>query len=294
MVSSVGSGSVLFTPRVGSRYGYELLWAALIIIVLMWVMIREVGRYTVVTGRTILAGYRDVPGPRGWAVWLIVLPGLVAGAAVIAGVAALAASALMLVLPGGQGLYATLIILVSGAIVLLGRYRGVERLTVAMSAVLILSVVGTAVVVGPDLNELASGAVPSLPADLDWYFIMPWIGFILAGAGGILWYSYWVSARGYGGEVLDEWGTGEGTAFVAAGALIEGDDTRIGRLQQWKRVMSGAALLGVGAGGLVIVAFLVLGAELLRPEGVVPEGIDVAADLARLLSEVWARPGTGC
>ena len=291
MVSSVGSGSVLFTPRVGSRYGYELLWAALIIIALMWVMIREIGRYTVVTGRTILAGYRGVPGPRGWAVWIIVVPGAVAGVAVIAGVAALAASALMLALPGGQGLYATLIIVVSGGIVLLGRYRGVERMTVVMSAVLVLSVVVTAVVVGPDLGELAAGAVPGLPADLDWYFIMPWIGFILAGAGGILWYSYWVSARGYGGEVLDEHGTGEPTEHIAPQALVESDDPRAGRLRHWTQIMSDAALIGVGTGGLVIVSFLVLGRELLQPEGVVPEGIDVAEDLARLLSEVWGTAG---
>lgn len=33
MLASVGSGSVLFTPRVGSRYGYELLWIALVVVV---------------------------------------------------------------------------------------------------------------------------------------------------------------------------------------------------------------------------------------------------------------------
>lgn len=69
MISSVGSGSVLFTPRVGSRYGYSLLWAAVIIIFLMWVMIREIGRYTVVTGKTFLDGCREVPGRGYWAIW---------------------------------------------------------------------------------------------------------------------------------------------------------------------------------------------------------------------------------
>jgi Mn2+/Fe2+ NRAMP family transporter len=49
MISSVDSGSVLFTPRIGSRYEYGLLWMALIVIFFMWVMIREVGWYSVVT-----------------------------------------------------------------------------------------------------------------------------------------------------------------------------------------------------------------------------------------------------
>lgn len=39
MVSSVGSGSVLFTPRVGSRYGLELLWIAVLGGFLTWVII---------------------------------------------------------------------------------------------------------------------------------------------------------------------------------------------------------------------------------------------------------------
>lgn len=289
MVSSTGSGTVLFTPRVGSRYGYELLWAALVAIVLMWVLINEVGRYTVVTGRSILAGYRDVPGPRGWAVWLVVLPGLVAGVSVIAGVAALAGSAAMVVLPGNQVLYGTVILLVSAALVLRGRYGVVEKVTAGVAALLMVGTVTTAVVVAPDLGELAAGTVPGVPGDLDWPFVMPWLGFILAGSGGILWFSYWIAARGYGGRGLDEGDEGEVTH---AWDVEEPDeDMRLERLRGWTRLMSTTALIGVVTGGVVIVSFLVLGAELLRPEGVVPEGIAVAEDLARILSDVWGEAG---
>ena len=290
MISSVGSGSVLFTPRVGSRYGYELLWVALVVIVFMWVMIREVGRYTVVTGRTILDGYHQVPGPRGWAIWLIFLPGLVAGAVVISGVSALVGSALMTVLPGGQLLYGTIVLLASAAIVLFGGYSGVEKVTAVMATVLMAAVVVTAVVVGPDPGEFAAGLAPGFPEGLDWYFILPWVGFILAGSGGILWFSYWVAARGYGGEVLDEQSQAREAEAVDA-EVTASDDARVGRLKDWNRLMSTTALIGVGTGGLVIVSFLVLGAQLLRPEGIVPEGITVAEDLARLLSEVWGQAG---
>src|SRR5919108_3323990 len=77
MISAAGSGELLFTPRVGALYGYALLWALLGAVLLKWFINREIGRYTVSTGETILAGFRRLPGPRAWAVWLILIPQLV-------------------------------------------------------------------------------------------------------------------------------------------------------------------------------------------------------------------------
>ncbi|MDG4766009.1 Nramp family divalent metal transporter [Solwaraspora sp. WMMD406] len=287
MVSSVGSGSVLFTPRVGARYGYELMWLALIVTGLMWIMIREAGRYSVATGRTLLDGFRDVPGPTGWAVWVIFAPQVVAGVVTIAGIAALVGSALMVALPGGQAIYASVVILGSGALVLAGRYRGVERVTTVMGLILVgAAITAAASVVSTDVVD---GLVPTVPDDLDPYFVLPWIGFILAGAVGIMWFSYWVAARGFGGPTGGQaGGSGDRNASDSDG----GDRAhRIQRVRSWTTLMSRTAAVGVVGGGLVIVSFLVLGAELLAPEGRVPDGIDVARDLTALLAELWGTFG---
>ncbi|WP_150460132.1 Nramp family divalent metal transporter [Nesterenkonia ebinurensis] len=291
MVSSTGSGTVLFTPRVGSQYGYEMLWTALIAITFMWVLINEVGRYTVVTGRSILTGYHDVPGPSKWPVWLVLVPGLAAGVSVIAGVAALAGSAAMVVLPGSHLVYGTIILIGSAVLVLVGRYGGVEKVTALVGGVLMAGIVTTAIVVGPNLEEVGAGLIPRVPSDMDWQFFMPWLGFILAGSGGILWFSYWIAARGFGGSDLDAEGKDEFTETWDPETEAERDDDRLGRLRSWTRMMSQTALIGVVTGGVVLISFLVLGAELLRPEGIMPEGSDVAEDLALLLSDVWGAPG---
>lgn len=68
MLSAVGTGSILFTPRVASVYQYELFWLLLLVVFFMWVMIREMARFSVVTGRTVLEGIHTLSGPRGWAV----------------------------------------------------------------------------------------------------------------------------------------------------------------------------------------------------------------------------------
>ncbi|HEA62839.1 MAG TPA: divalent metal cation transporter, partial [Pseudohongiella sp.] len=71
MLSAVGTGSILFTPRVASAYQYDLLWVLLLVVFFMWVMIREMARFSVVTGQSMLEGMHTLSGPRNWAVWTI-------------------------------------------------------------------------------------------------------------------------------------------------------------------------------------------------------------------------------
>lgn len=285
MISSVGSGSVLFTPRVGARYGYEFLWVALIIIFLMWIMIREVGRYSVVTGKTLFDGFKDLSGKSQWPVWLIFLPQVLAAVVTISGIAALTGSALMIAFPGSQQVYATGVIVLAIILVVSGRYKVVEKVASVMAGILVLIVIVTSVRVFSSTDQLVQGLIPGIPDDMDMQFVMPWLGFILAGAAGIMWFSYWVVAREYGGPQLED----EDIAQAEDEEQLNKDTTI--RLKKWMKIMGNTAAIGVVGGGLVIVCFLILGTELLKPEGIVPEGIDVAKDLSRLLSEVWGRAG---
>ena len=100
MLSAAASGELLFTPRVAALYGYALLWALVLALALKLLINREIGRYTVCTGRGLLEGFADLPGPRGWAVWLILIPQVVVAVASIAGLAGGAASAATVELSG--------------------------------------------------------------------------------------------------------------------------------------------------------------------------------------------------
>lgn len=287
-MSSVGSGSVLFTPRVGAEYGYELLWLLWGVAFLMWVMIREAGRFAVLTGRTLLDGFSSLPGPRNWAVWVVLVPQIFAAVVGIGGLSALVGSALADALPGSLLLWSLVVLAGSTSLVITGGYRGVSRAALGMALVLLALTVAAAGRVISGVSEPASGLVPGLPDDLSVPFVLPWIGTILAGSMGIVWFSYWTATRGFGGETGDL-AHGEGGEQPGDGEVS--DDEREERLGRWVRTMSVTALLGVVTGTIVITAFLVLGAELLRPEGIVPSGLDVATDLTRLLSDIWGRSG---
>lgn len=288
MVSAVGSGAVLFTPRVAARYEYDFLWLALVVVFLMWVMIREAARYTVVSGRTLLEGFSVLPGPSGWALWVIFIPQLFAAAVGIAGLSSLVGSALRVSVGGSHVAYAVGTIVLSTLLIVVGGYRGLARIAQVMAAVLIGLSVLAAVRVAPGAVELSSGLNPLAAERPDLAFILPWVGTILAGSMGIIWYAYWTAAAGFAGPA------------TTPGAAREDDpreeenltaDERASRAREWVRLSGTTAAVGVGLGALVIVAFMVLGSELLAPEGRIPSGVDVARDLARLVDGVWGRFG---
>ncbi|HEX5597092.1 MAG TPA: Nramp family divalent metal transporter [Micromonosporaceae bacterium] len=274
MVSAAGSGELLFTPRIGSLYGYALVWALLLAVALKWFINREIGRYAVCTGRNLLAGFARLPGPPGWAIWLIVVPQILVAVSTLAGLAGAAATALVLGLPGAVRWWAVAGIAAATALVVWGRYRAVEAVATVMAIVLGIAAVVAAVAAGPSLAPLAAGVVPHVPEAADFAEILPWLGFMLSGAAGMIWYSYWLPAKGYG----------------AAGRRppTSGDADR---LRGWIRQMTLDTSVAVGGTLIITLAFLILGAELLRPRGLVPEEERVAEVLGRLLGELWGPVG---
>lgn len=278
MLSAAGSGELLFTPRIAALYGYALLWALLAAVILKWFINREVGRFTVCTGATILEGFKRLPGPKNWAVWLILVPQFAVAISTVAGMAGAAATALILVTGGTVQLWTVIIILVTAAIVFLGQYNVVETFSSYVGIARTLAVVTAAIFVFPNLRELAAGLVPQVPQDVQYQEILPWLGFMLAGAAGMMWYSYWVDARGYGATSLRQ----EEPLKVK-----QLDSEQQQRLQGWVQLMTLSNTLAVVGALLAALAFLILGGELLRPEGLVPQENQVAETLGSLLGNIW-------
>lgn len=198
MLSAAGSGELLFTPRIAALYGYSLLWALLAAVILKWFINGEVGRFTVCTGATILQGFKQLPGPKNWTIWLILLPQAVVAVSTVAGLSGAAATALVLVTGGSLQLWTVIIITVTAAIVLFGQYNVVEKISSYVGIARTIAVVTAAIFVFPSFRQLADGLVPQIPQNIQYQEILPWLGFMLAGAAGLMWYSYWVEARGYG------------------------------------------------------------------------------------------------
>ncbi len=278
MLSAAGSGELLFTPRIAALYGYSLLWALLAAVILKWFINGEVGRFTVCTGATILEGFKRLPGPKNWAIWLILIPQFVVAVSTVAGMAGAAATALILVTGGTVQLWTVVIILVTAAIVFLGQYEGVEKISSYVGIARTVAVVVAAIVVFPSLGQLGSGLVPQIPSNVQYQEVLPWLGFMLAGAAGLMWYSYWVDARGYGASALKQ---EQPINFSQRG------QDELHRLKGWIAQMLLSNTLAVVGALLAALAFLILGGELLHPEGIVPREQQVAETLGQLLGDLW-------
>lgn len=70
--SIVGSGELIATTKTAASAGFDLLWLIIIGCIIKVFCQIELGRYTIVNGRTTMDGLNEVPGPRlrvNWILW---------------------------------------------------------------------------------------------------------------------------------------------------------------------------------------------------------------------------------
>lgn len=263
--TGVGAGDLVATLIAGSRFGYALLWAAVLGAVLKIALAEGVGRWVLSSGRTIFDGWSSLPGATlmgGRLNWAGVYFGLyVVVWGFVYGAAAMTATALPLaalfplldlktwgILSGLAGL----------GMVWFGNYRLFETVMTALVGVMFVTVVGLAIIVTPDLPRLLTGMWPTLPPGSVFYTLG-----LMGGVGGTITmaaYGYWLNAKGWRGPA-------------------------------WIGVMRIDNRIAYGVTGLFVVAMLIVGAELLHAGGIALAGGERGLlDLDRVLRDRFGQP----
>ncbi|GAA4837182.1 Nramp family divalent metal transporter [Actinomycetospora corticicola] len=254
--AGVGAGDLVATMVAGAEYGTALLWAALLGTVLKLALGEGVGRWHLASGSTLLDGWRRLGRwATGFFAVYIVIWGFVYGATAMSAVG-LPLNALF----GGLSVrYWAMIAGVLGlALVWAQRYQVFERFITVLVALKFVTVVSVAVLVAPDLGDLASGLVPRLPAGSTVYVLG-----LIGGVGGTITmaaYGYWMFAKGW-----------KGTGWLSMMRL----DNAVGY------VMTGIFVVAM----LVVGSTLLLGQDLTESDrGLLVLGEVLAADYGQ-----WAR-----
>lgn len=254
--TGVGAGDLVATMVAGSRFGYTLVWAAIVGAVLKLALAEGVGRWHLASGKTMLVGWRTLGK------WVLVYFGVYAVIfGFVYGATAMSASALPL-----NSLFPVLSVrywgivcgLVGVALVWFGRYGLIENVMKIFVGVMFVTVVGTAVLVVPNLLKLGQGFVPILPSG-SFIYVMGLIG----GVGGTISltaYGYWVMAKGW-------------------------------RSSRWLPMMRLDNAVGYITTAIFVVAMLVVGAELLLGQRILSgdKGLVTLSDTLAVDYGQWAR-----
>ena len=278
----VGSGEVIATTTLGAQVGFAALWIVLLSCAIKPVIQGELGRYTIVTGKTGLDGFNGMPGPRlgvSWLVWawvatvtltLLQVGGMYGGVGQV----------LHVLWPAvGVNAWVGICLAITLAVLLGGGYSRIERfamvkvglftlLTVFAAAVLVRrpGAVSTAdVLYGLSLSLPPAGLVTAIAV----------FGITGVGATELVMYPYWCVEKGY-------------ARFVGP---HEAGPEWIARARGWIRVMHLDILCSLAIYTMATVAFYLLGAAVLHRMGIVPAGRDTVVALSQIYTQTlgaWA------
>ncbi|PSK95886.1 Mn2+/Fe2+ NRAMP family transporter [Murinocardiopsis flavida] len=287
--SVVGSGELIVTTSLGARAGFVLLWLVIFsATVKVWIQM-ELARWAILNGRTALDGYSTVPpkiGRMGWINWLWI--GLdVAKSFQRGGVIGGTAAACSILWPivgaplSGASLSAWTVVIAVVTVLLLqsSKYSVVERVTTVSVAVFTLSTLSIALILpltpfSYSPEQLGTGLSLMIPAGTIGLAIAMF-GSTGVGADDMTNYTYWCIEKGYA-----RW-TGPD----------DGSEERARRAEGWLRVMRLDVLVSWLICTTCTLSFYVIGASVLHPQQLVPEGNAMITTLSRIYTDTlgpWA------
>lgn len=295
----IGSGEVVIATRTGAILGTVVLWAVVVGVFLkFWIGVSG-ARYTVCTGEGMIDMFSRTPGPRNWAVWLVMVVQVVCGVLSIGTLAASAGAFIHSLIPcldmklcGWFAAFFAVAVAWSGVF---------SVLKIVMSIFVLIIVLGAFYIsahVLPGFAELLRGftfSIPSVPewavgveqvSDSAWEEILPVLGWGAGGFASQVWYTYWVIGAGYGATA----GRGYGKAADVTSLRQMSRDVAE-RIKGWCHVLYMDSALAMLLGIAVTAAFLISGAGILGVEKIVPSNDDMAQTLSRIFSARWDRVG---
>jgi Mn2+/Fe2+ NRAMP family transporter len=293
--SIVGTGELINTTALGAKAGFSLLWLILLSCVIKVFVQVELGRYAITHGKTSLAAFDTVPGPRlgaSWICWLWLLM-TIGTQFQIAAMEGTVGQVAHMAFPGASNamaqaagrisagwteyfssreeyIWAGFTALAAVALLLSGGYKRLERITTILVGLVTLFTVASVAILQwttfkITMPEVESGFTFKLPA-LAVPLAFSAFGITGVGASELFAYPYWCIEKGY-------------ARF--AGPRTD-DPAWAERARGWLKVMQLDAWFSMAVFTVATVAFYFLGAAVLHPQGLVPSGKEMIPTLSRM------------
>ncbi|MDY6965439.1 MAG: Nramp family divalent metal transporter [Halobacteriota archaeon] len=276
-MTCIGASHIILAPAAGAEFGYALLWAVFFAHIFKYPAFEFAPRYSVATGQSLLQGYLRIPGPKSWAFHLLLILTIIAGISAITGILSVCAA---IAYAGFQGIslpfWALIICTVTIILLIVGRYKMIENINKIMLTILMFGTLITFIAAPPDAVFLPHLIKPEIPPGST-LLVAALIGWMPGDLAISVMHSLWAL------EKRKEWRK----------------DAKLKRegKEEIREEMMKSAMLDTRIGYMITLVtgliFLMLGATVLMPRGLVPEGAEVAMTLSRIYTEIlgsWIYP----
>jgi manganese transport protein len=291
----VGSGELILTTAIGAKYGFVFLWLILFSCVIKVFVQVELGRYAISSGQPTLGALKNISRIRLIGSVLLVWWGIMTFFTVfqLGGMMGGVSQSLKMALPGATDrftdtiggtapsfgaylqarpelVWAFIIALVTIAILYGGGYRRIEGLTtILVVGLTLVTVLATGSLFftsyAPTLSSIMDGLRLKIPPEgiADAFAVF---GITGVGATELFYYPYWCLEKGYARYT----------------GINDGSEAWHRRAQGWIRVMKLDAWISMIVFTLSTIAFYAMGAAVLHPQGLVPQGSKMIVTLAEM------------
>ncbi|WP_216639487.1 Nramp family divalent metal transporter [Brachybacterium sp. P6-10-X1] len=287
--SVVGAGELITATSLGAQAGFVLLWLVFVSTIVKVAVQMEMARYSIVTGEGGMEGYNRVPPRLGRVSWVFLMWALMALSKLIqtGGLIGGMAAALSILAPLGFGplspvavtIWAVVVTVIAIATLISNRYGLIENVATFLTmAFVVITVLVVIALPASDFAytgaDLASGLSLQLPLGAVG-IALTMFGLTGVASEEITAYTYWCLEKGYA-----RWsGPNDGSPEYRLRAL------------GWIAVMQKDALVSWLIYTVSTAAFFILGAAVLHPQGLVPEGNEMILTLSATFSGVFGEVG---
>lgn len=289
--SVMGSGELINTPIQAARFGFVLLWAALLSCVIKFFLQVEIGRHCMVHGRTTHQAINTLPGPkwRGTSyLGILYMAGYLIGTLTGPGIIGALAGMMHGELPLSQSpklsvaLWGALLVALALALLWHGAYRNLEYMVALLVGVFSITVaIAVFLIQGTEYrissDEILSGLTfsfgdtPKVAA----YAVVSLMGALGTSANELFMYPYWILEKG---------------RHVQLGDPSDPDWPR--RVRRWIHAIRIDVAVSTALATIMTAAFFLLGCAILNRQGVEPAGGKVIETISQVYTESfgpWSR-----
>ena len=159
----IGSGEVILATRNGAIFGTGILWVVISGIFLKFWIGMSGARYTVCTGEGMIDMFARMPGPKNWAVWMVLVAQCITAAIAIGSIATAAGVFLSSILPVSHAIGGWVITVFAFLVAWRGKFNWIKIVMSMLVLVMIIGVMWVAVVVFPGWDVFFRGFIPIIP-----------------------------------------------------------------------------------------------------------------------------------